>query len=560
MTSVQCQQNPPSLARSSSFRFVRHLRGRFFASLVVFFAVGCTSDLVTSPSQPLRPSLATVGMGGLPAVQPGDSARADSLARGMARALARPELLRMVFNDLRDSPFTRHALDLTTYLHGGHAHALTATVARELRISPEHVIEMATARGGLEFVLPISSDRARWRGDDSIAVSGTAYTVQEDIHAGNQWVGYTRQGGIVPVPYTRPISSRLIAIEPRRYPFGDDPEGTRLKAPQRNRSTISTFPDERRENYDLSNRGMARFDAVPCNNTTAIQPDTPCSADPGSGPWGVYLPSGSSFADCVPNGGAALSDGDEDQDGVRDSCEYELAQAFHPQMQFMQNDCDTSREPYWAVNYEISPIDGTPVIDIFYAIGYHLDCGSPRPDCPWDCAFHFGDSEFIVAEVSAAGYPTYPGVNWYLKYVTFSAHYSTIVESTGTYAGGDVEYANAAPMSNPVSWVSEGKHGNYRSQAVCDAGAEYYDNCDSPGGRVGLEILPDANLGSHLYPNPATEITNSRYQTSLGSTYSGQEHMWSVTNNDGLGFLGWYPRSYGNGETPYGFLLRNYGF
>jgi hypothetical protein len=562
MISVHHQPKQSGQARSTQgMCSLTRALPRLGAFLAVFVAASCTSDLVTSPSQPLRPALATVGMGGLPAVQQGDSAKADSLARGVALALANAELRRMVFTDFRDSPFPRHALDLTTYLRGGHAHALSVAIARELRISPEHVVEMAQVRGGLELVVPISLDRASWRGSDSIAVKGAAKTVQEDIQAGNQEFGYTTQGGIISIPYARPISSRLIAIEPRLYPFGEDPEGTRLKAPQHNRATLSTFADELHENFDLSRKSLARFEVVPCNNATALEPDTPCTADPGSGPWGVYLPSASSFSACVPNGGSAMSDAsqDADQDGVRDSCEYELAQAFHPQMQFTRDDCDTSREPYWAVNYEISPIDGTPVIDIFYAIGYHLDCGSPRPDCPVDCARHFGDSEFIVAEVSAAGYPTYPSAaNWYLKYVTLSAHYSTQVESTGTYSGSDVDYAGAAPMSNPVVWVSEGKHGNYRSQGVCDAGASYYDNCDRVGERVGLEILPDANLGSFLYP--MNEITNSRYQTSIGSIYSGQEHMWSLTNDNGLGFLGWYPRSYGSGERPYGSLLKNYGF
>jgi hypothetical protein len=198
-----------------------------------------------------------------------------------------------------------------------------------------------------------------------------------------------------------------------------------------------------------------------------------------------------------------------------------------------------------------SPIDGTAVIVIFYAISYHYDCGSPSPECPSDCGGHYGDSEFIVEEVSTTGYPTYDG-HWYLKFATFSAHYGSQANSTGTYAGSDLEYGVAAPSSNPFVWVAEDKHSNYRSQAVCDAGAYYFDNCDRPGTRVGLEVPSNANLGAQ------NRQLNAFVGSRVGGIYSGTEHMWSLSLTDG--FLGWYPRSFGQGETPYGKLLNNYGF
>lgn len=295
-----------------------------------------------------------------------------------------------------------------------------------------------------------------------------------------------------------------------------------------------------------------------CNPETA---DTPCEPPPGEGnpgQNGVYLPSGGTMGSCTPNPGVPIADEsqDHDQDGVQDQCEYELAQAFHPQMQFMTNDCQTGREPYWAVNRINSPIDGKPVIQVFYAIGYYYDCGCPCPGCRiyTGCASHFGDSEFIVLEVSTADYPTYDGPNWLLRYATLSAHYGTLWNSTGTYAGSDLSYGIATTFSNPFVWVAEGKHGNYRSQSVCDAGSESTDNCDSPGQRVGLEVLPEANLGSFY------NQSNARVASRVGGPYSGTEHMWSTDNASGDGFLGWFPRSYGAGETPYGQLLINYGF
>jgi hypothetical protein len=552
MSSVLRQLNEVGQAGSSSVPFGRGLFRRCCAYFVIATAGACTSDLVTSPPQPLQRSPATVGMGGLPAAQPGDSAKADSLAVGLARTLAQPEFRKMVFTDLRDSPFHRHAIDLTTYLQAAHAHALVAAIARNLEVRADAVLAMAMVRGGLELLLPITRDRAEWTGTDNIVVTGAAYTVNEDLLVGRHPFAYTLAGRTVAVPFDQSLPSALLSVEPRTYTFGPDPEGVRANAPRHSRATVSTFAEERRENYELTRqRNLLRFDDVPCNTTVSIQADTPCDVSAGSGPFGVYLPSGSTFTDCVPNAGSPIPDPsvDADQDGVSDACEYELAQAFHPQMQFMQGDCDTGREPYWAVNYEISPIDGSQVVDIFYAIGYHEDCGTAG------FTFHYGDSEFIVEEVGTVGYPTYNGGHWYLRYVTYSAHYGTPEESSGTYSGGDVEYANAAPGSNPVSWVSEGKHGNYRSQAACDAGGFFgSDNCDHPGERVGLDIFSNANLGSHV--QPIVDVVGSRE----GGFFTGIEHMWSTTNVNGLGFLGWYPRSFGNGETPYGALLRNYGF
>lgn len=530
----------------------------FAAAVIAVLAIACTPDLPTTPhgSQAPAPAWTSPAVGTLPPVEPGDSATADRLARGMALALAQPAMRHLVLTDLRDSPFPRHALDLASYLHGAHARALTAAIARELEVRPENVVQMATVRGGLELVLPIAKDRSMWTGSDNIVVVGAAYTVAEDIRAQHQPFAHTVIGQTVPAHLFRPMPVPLLAVEPAMYAFGPDPEGTRLKAPQHFRATVSTFAEGARENYLLTAGSVRRFsETTPCNNQTAILPDTPCSAEPGQGPLGVYLASGSTFNDCVPNGGNTMSDAsqDQDKDGVRDSCEYELAQAFHPQMQFMQNDCLTSREPYWAVNYQISPIDGTPVVAIFYAIGYHYDCG--ESGCPISaCDPHYGDSEFIVEEVSTDGYPTDNGPHWLLRYATLSAHYNTRVESTGTYGGSDLEYGNAPLASNPLVWVSQGKHGNYRSQSVCDAGASGADNCDHPGERVGLEILPGANLGSSSYR------INDVVQSRVGGVYSGTEYMWAMDNTGPTGFLGWLPRSYGNGETPYGLLLANFGF
>ncbi len=522
---------------------------------------GCTDQIVTAP----RPSASLVPPAAvaitLPPVQPGDSATADTLAHSMALALANPGIRRQLLEDLRDSPFPDHGIPLASYLGGTRGRALAAVIARETAATPtSRLIAMASVRGGLEFVMPISSDRANWSGSDSIIVAGSPFTVKEEITAHHRPFGYTVEGDTIAAPLLTPPRFPLFVLRPADHSFGPDPETTRSVAPTRARSTITSFAEERvamfaRTRREVSSLGISRPTASPldasCNPETAIIPCDPPNGSPGAS--GVYLPSGGTMNSCSPNPGVPFADSlqDRDRDGVQDQCEYELANAFHPQMQFTSDDCDVSREPYWAATRMNSPIDGTPVIAIFYAISYHRDCGSSRLDCPADCGGHYGDSEFIVEEVTTADYPN-SDAHWYLKYATLSAHYGSQANSTGVYAGADLTYGAAAPGSNPFVWVAEGKHSNYRSQEVCDAGAYYFDNCDRPGTRVGLEVLPSANLGS--LSNPLNAYVASR----VPEVYSGVEHMWSLNTNDG--FLGWYPRYLGQGETPYGKLLQNFGF
>jgi hypothetical protein len=181
-----------------------------YLACVVSFAIlatACAPDVATRPddAKPVSPKLATIGSADLPAMQPGDSAAADSLAYGIALAIARPDLRRMMFADLRDSPFPNHSLDLISYLQGDHAHALTATIGQALRITPQRVIDMATVRGGLELKMPIDVDRATWTGNDSIVVWGTANTMSENLHAQKQPFAYTLRDETVPVYLTRRV-------------------------------------------------------------------------------------------------------------------------------------------------------------------------------------------------------------------------------------------------------------------------------------------------------------------------------------------------------------------
>lgn len=544
---------------TKSRRFRSVVMPTLFSFVLLF--VGCADDIATAPHPAALLSPPGTLAIALPEAQSGDSAAADTLAHAVALALSDPGVRSQALADLRDSPFPDHGIPLVSYFGGTRGRAMVAAIARrDGALTSTRLLAMASVRGGLQFVMPISSDRASWPGSDSVIVAGSPYTVKEEIAAHHRPFGYTIEGDTIAAPLLVPPRLPLFVLRPAEHSFGLNPEAAMSTAPKHSRNTITTFAEERVAMFARTRSGTSSINTsrpmvspldASCDPETAI---IPCDgSDGGSGAYGVFLPSGGTMNSCAPNPGVPFADTlqDHDRDGVQDQCEYELANAFHPQMQFTSDDCDFSREPYWAATRMNSPIDGTPVIAIFYAISYHYDCGSPRPDCPVDCAGHYGDSEFIVEEVSTTEYPTYDA-HWYLKYATLSAHYGSQANSTGTYAGTDLEYGAAAPYSNPFVWIAEGKHSNYRSQAVCDAGAYYYDNCDRPGTRLGLEVLPGANLGS--LSNQLIGTVGSR----VGGIYSGAEQMWS--RDPANGFLGWYPRTFGQGETPYGQLLWNFGF
>jgi hypothetical protein len=390
-------------------------------------------------------------------------------------------------------------------------------------------------------------DRLNWRGSDTLAVEGSALAIAERLEARQPSNAYMVGGGIRPVPLFETVSFAVITIAPRERWLTILPASSFSS----HAATISTPREEALRTLQPRLSGVS-LDEDPCDpNGTAIIPPQ-CHDGSGSGPFGVYLPSSFTFNQCHPPGGISPSQ-DVDQNGILDQCEAELAVAFHPQLQFDQGEgplCPT-QEPYWTTKFDNSWYDGNPAIRIFYALSYHEDCGSPSSQCPADCNGHAGDSEFIIEEVGTVEYPTYDGPHWFLRFVTFSAHYgSGIVDGTASYSGTDVEYANAAPGSNPVSWVARGKHANYRSQAVCDAGAVYYDTCDNPGSRIGLETSASTNLGTRIH----------NFIDGIGSRQgrAGTEWFWTPAT-----FCGWNgttsPRC-SVGATPYSDLMRDWGF
>lgn len=246
-------------------------------------------------------------------------------------------------------------------------------------------------------------------------------------------------------------------------------------------------------------------------------------------PMGVSIPSGKTYSTCFQPG-VFDQNVDRDQDGVDDQCEFELAYAFRPQLKLMWNDCDTRREPHFAVRQKNS-LDWGGVIYIFYAMSYVYDCGPPFwcPPLTSQCLPHMGDSEWVILEVG----PSPPGSNgpWALKYGTLSAHWKTDNDQTAGYEASDLEDAEGSPgYGAPRIWIAQNKHGAYRTQGSCNgSGLLNLDDCNDPlQAYFTLDFNAAQNLGRL---GPSTEFIGS---FPLKPVYD------RLTNNGNLEFF-WSP-------------------
>lgn len=546
--------------------FAAHVRRALSAVSVIAFGVlaGCRDSAPVEPPVAGLPGLRRASLPSDAApVRPGDASEVDALARALARALADSALRQRVLSDLRDSPFGGHALHLASYL-GGPAGAPLRDAAGRHGMPPERLLAATRVRGGLQLSLPIPADRLFWTGTADVAVEGTAFTLEERLRAPAAEVAYTitgepRQSGVL---VSLPL--RRLSITPATRTFGSDPEATRRAAPHQSRRTVST-PSEEMELVWQRGHARTRASAGPTTSTAAAGPTDvqpfgcsttnplmPCiPEDEGTGgTGGTALPSGKPWSACVGSFSAAA---DRDRDSVDDGCEYELAYTFRPRLVLMSNDCNTQREPYYSVRYQNNGFSG-PVVAIFYALGYSTDCGSPRLDCPYACEGHPGDSEFIIVYVGPApGYEN--AARWYLNHATLSAHWRSLVNETATYGEAALTYYGTARV-RPYVWVAEDKHANYRSKSVCDAGANYYDNCDSPlpvtSPGQNVEVLTSANLGQWFAPfigGPGSPVYSR-----LGMP--GVEYFWDPSRP----FVGWNHRTGAAASSPYYESLRAFDF
>lgn len=165
-----------------------------------------------------------------------------------------------------------------------------------------------------------------------------------------------------------------------------------------------------------------------CSDSTAPTQFTAANAkafdvDPHPSAPGYFL-SSITPQNCFKNLNAGIADAD--QDWLDDTCEFQLAYAFRPRLNFCAYEQCATREPYWAANY----FPYQAVIRVAYMFGYYMDCGTGG---------HAGDSELII--VTAAFDPV--DQHWKLQDLWTSAH-------QGVCCGYDKSHL--APASDVTFW------------------------------------------------------------------------------------------------------------
>ncbi len=206
-------------------------------------------------------------------------------------------------------------------------------------------------------------------------------------------------------------------------------------------------------------------------------------------------------------------------------------------------------DPYWSISRHP---DRPEHVQIFYALSYLEDGGFISMG---GFGSHHGDSEFIIIEATAGS-----GSVWGVVNVTFSAHWHAGwgSDATATYAAQDLQFPN---MPNVRAWVSEGKHANYRSKAVCQSGPNgwWLDSCGGDYYGILLSVKPDHNLGNYFHLPEGQRVDATRFIRDTPSAYSyrqGMENYW-----EGTDFVGWLPEGFrSNSATGYSEILNFYGF
>lgn len=445
-----------------------------------------------------------------------DSADVQLLVRGIALALARAELRQRVLEDLRDSPFENHTIELSGYLRGARGHVLTEAMASALNVSVGRVLSAAgPANGaGLTFGMPRYGDRRNWNGTENVAVAGTAKPPLEALRSARSTAGVDTHGRTVEINLHGPGPIPYLAIYPTQKPFGIDAEAKRARAPKRTGKTIGASEEQ-----------MIPFMVLP----PPCDPADPNDCAPGgggggstTGPGYVILPSGQTYANCL---NPIVS-----TERINATCRAELAAAFRPRPIFEWDEACKGRKPYWAANQSNDPAG----IAIFYAISYFEDCNNRSGTA----GAHHGDSEFIILRVHTD--PANP-THWSLANATLSAHYGMGWGLDGTWSGlaSDLEFRPYESFTRPKIYVAWGKHGNFRDVGSCGRGGYYADDCgraSDTGEELGQETVADRDLGFRQAGTrrDCAELPGGMLYVPMRTSI---ECYWSY--NAGSNFAGW---------------------
>lgn len=276
--------------------------------------------------------------------------------------------------------------------------------------------------------------------------------------------------------------------------------------------------------------------------------------------------------------GCASGNGDWDEDGLNDNCEYTLALTFAPEMSYQGAD-DLNREPRWSARWTDDDPDNQSV-DIMYLQSYWMDMGdygTSSVTCSaigftldGGCNGHLGDSEWIQLRVK---------YNSDLKHWILIGAWSSVHETTmdNIYIAADtvialrmaaLQYDIPALLEVPDKkggfprfYAADGKHGNYPTNAYCDAHGGILptginsgsDNCDGYRYTTRLEVPFTGNVGSssHNLINcvPTARTDHPVYSAGYQVCY------WS-----GSSFGGWFNAAGAGTSAAYGPKLVARGF
>ena len=138
---------------------------------------------------------------------------------------------------------------------------------------------------------------------------------------------------------------------------------------------------------------------------------------------------------------------------------------------------------------------------------------------------------------------------WKLIEAHYSAHDGSAANRTALYRASALQYPFNAYRDNPIAWVAEDNHANYRRQNECQSLITPEDVCSSTI-KERLDILPTRNIGSAW-----AQLNNCVQSGRPGSDgYLGWECFWNEFDT----FAGW--RDGEEGTTPYGTFLRRFGW
>lgn len=437
------------------------------------------------------------------------------LGRGLALALDDAPLRQRMLEDMRDSPYPEHSLPLQSYLASDGGRDLAAAAARELGISAEELHARLEEQQDLQIFMPSRLQRGLWEGGGPVTV--VAASSREDRSDAGTYSGWNSAGGTVQVNPARVPDLSTFAVIPAQHEFGSDPIASLKAAGEVDRATVGekgTLPVVQGADGDRVDGKLGELEA-------------PAVADGGG-----FAPGEGGLSDWVSWGTCTVASNDYDRDGLIDTCEKQLAQAFRPQLNFHPLEWHESRETYWAVriqDYE------RQYIFIFYALGYHDDHDPTVFD-----GGHVGDSEWIQLRV------TYENGRWKLVWADYSAHFGSSAlfvptDHSATYHYSELTYLDSPYRGRPLAYVAEGKHAAYNSVGECEDHVAPPDDCDDD--RMNLENVGahwDRNLGGMYGQTEPLEncVASENGVAADGHDLPGTECIWS-----GVHFDGWHSTS-----------------